>query len=120
MQLLPASCTLKGANRETENNIIEYSLYPLPAHDVQHLLSATLVETSPGVTIPNVRLDIERRGREAGVGLLSERRQGLVVPKSGEEGPHGVDKRSSVPERHWKRTTVERGFQENVEARSHA
>ena len=91
----------KNPSHNTSSEKVELnSLYPLPAHDVQHLLSATLVEASPGVAIPDVRLDIERRGREAGVSLLRERRQGLVVPEPGEERPHGVDERSAVPERH--------------------
>ena len=83
-----------------------YSLYALPAHDVQHLLGAALVETSPRVTLADVRLDVERRGRQAGVDLLRECRDGLVVRGDGttvpaEERPHGVEERSSVPERHY-------------------
>lgn len=81
------------------------SLYTLPAHDVQHLLSTTIVETSPRVAVTDVRLDVERRGGQAGVGLLRERRHGLIVRDTGpKEGPHGVDERSSVPERHCARS----------------
>jgi hypothetical protein len=49
-------------------------LDPLPPHNLHHLLRTSLVQPSPRIPIPNIRLDIESVTRHTGVGLISERR----------------------------------------------
>lgn len=81
-----------------------HSLDPLPSHNLQHLLRPLLVQTSPSVPIPNIRLNIERGRRQPRIGLCLESREGGVVSQSREERLDGVgdvgDERGSVPEGH--------------------
>lgn len=86
----------------TQNNKRYNSLDSLSLHDVQHLLSAPLVQTSPRVSILDVCLDVEALRSKPSTRLGLEGRQGGVVGEPREEGLHRVgdsgDECGSVPE----------------------
>ena len=80
------------------------SLHSLTTHDLHNLMRTALVQASPGVALPNVRLNVEVRGGQSRFGLFRERRQRRVVTESREHRPDWVgdegDEHSAVTECH--------------------
>lgn len=123
-RLVKAVVDIRSDQHFTTFLISTHSLDAFPPHDIQHLLCALLIQTSPRVPVPDIRLDVKRLRGEPRIRLRLERRQGSVVAQSREERPHRVgdmgDESGAVPKCHWEhnpRTSISSVLADDNEGR---